>query len=180
MIVSDWTAGYRRRGGVGCGSVRAMLRWSEFATVEPSLAAEGAALFQEFDVGLGFLATVRPDGGPRVHPICPLFAGDLYAFLVVGPKLADLRRDPRCALHSETFPPPRHDDAFAIIGDVDELDDPPLRAQLTELFLAERKLEEPWPGFETQALVQFRIERALLTLTEPRHGFPAGHTIWRA
>jgi hypothetical protein len=23
-------------------------------------------------VGLAFVATVRPDGGPRVHPMCPV------------------------------------------------------------------------------------------------------------
>jgi hypothetical protein len=27
-------------------------------------------------------------------------------------------------------------------------------------------------------VVEFRIERALLTLTEGRNGFPAGHTVW--
>lgn len=65
-------------------------------------------MFYEHGLGLGFLATTRPDGGPRVHPICPVLAGNLYAFIVPGPKLADLRRDPRYryALHSEIFPPP--------------------------------------------------------------------------
>lgn len=155
-----------------------MLHWSQFADAEPGLAHEGAALLREFDIGLGFLATTRPDGGPRVHPICPLLLDELYGFIVPGPKLADLRRDPRYALHSETFPPPRQDDAFYATGEVQELQDDRLRARLTAAFLAEHQLDEPWPGFDAQTLVEFRIERVLLTLTEGRNGFPAGHTVW--
>jgi hypothetical protein len=69
----------------------------------PDLAGEGRQLFYEHRVGLGFLATVRPDGGPRVHPICPLVTPEgLYGFIVPGPKLKDLRRDSGYALHTET------------------------------------------------------------------------------
>lgn len=156
-----------------------MLTWSQFADVRPDLARLGSAFLFEFDVGLAFLASVRADGGPRVHPICPLLTGQgLYAFIVPGPKLADLRRDARYALHSETFPPPRHDDAFYLTGRVTELDDPDLRADLTKQFLAERKLDAPWPGFDDQVMIEFGIERCLLTLTDARDGLPAGHTVW--
>jgi hypothetical protein len=158
-----------------------MLSWKQFAEARPDLARLGAQFLFEFDVGLGFIASVRPDGGPRVHPICPLSSDDgLYAFIVPGPKLADLRRDSRYALHSETFPPPRHDDAFYVTGRVSESDDPELRTTLTAQFLAERKMTEPWPGFEDQVLIEFGIDRCLLTLTEARDGFPKGHTIWHA
>ena len=104
----------------------------------------------------------------------------LYAFIVVGPKLGDLRRDGRYALHSETMPPPQHDDAAYITGVIDELDDPPLREALARQFFAERNMSTPWPGFDTQVLVELKIETCLLTLTEARNGFPAGHTIWHA
>jgi len=131
------------------------------------------------DVGLGFLATVRPDGGPRVHPVCPLITDEgLYGFIVPGPKLDDLRRDPPYALHAETFPPPDHDDAFYLTGEIAELTDRTLRAALSAQFLAERNLTEPWPGFDDQALIEYRIGRVLLTLTRERDGLPAGHTIW--
>jgi hypothetical protein len=157
------------------------VRWGEFAAERPDLAAEGRALLFGHDVGLGFLATTRPDTGPRVHPICPLHRDEgLYAFIVPGPKLNDLRRDGRYALHCETFPPPQHDDAFYLTGMVTEPSDAPLRATLTAQFLAERKLDEPWPGFDAQALIEFRIATCLLTLTETRNGLPAGHTVWRA
>ena len=114
-----------------------------------------------------------------MHPICPLLAErGLFAFIVRGPKLADLRRDQRYALHCETSPPPRHDDAFFITGRVTEPTDGDLRAALTEQFLAERELERAWPGFDEQALVEFGIERCLITLTQGRDGLPAGHSVW--
>lgn len=159
-----------------------MLNWKQFTEVRPDLARLGAAFLYEFDVALGFLASVRPDGGPRVHPICPLLTEQgLYAFIVPGPKLADLRRDSRYALHSETFPPPNHDDAFYLTGRVNELDGMgDLRAALTAQFLAERDMKEPWPGFDDQVLIEFGIERCLVTLTHARDGLPQGHTIWHA
>jgi Pyridoxamine 5'-phosphate oxidase len=79
-----------------------MKRWSEFAVETPGMAEAGRALLYQFRVGLGYLATVRRDGGPRVHPVCPVIAhGGLYVF--VGnhsPKAHDLLRDGRFALHA--------------------------------------------------------------------------------
>ena len=158
--------------------VGSVLRWSEFAAANPELAAVGRAMLYDVGIGLGFLATVRPDGGPRVHPICPLIADDLYGFIVDGPKLADLRRDGRYALHSETFGPPRHDDAFYVTGTIRELDAGGVRDRLTQQFLDEREMTEPWPDFEHQALVEFTMDRVLLTLTEAGGSFPAGHSTW--
>ena len=69
-----------------------MASWDEFEQRQPGLATAGHALFYQFGVGLAFLATVRRDGGPRVHPMCPLIhGGGLFAFIVPGPKQADLR-----------------------------------------------------------------------------------------
>jgi hypothetical protein len=157
-----------------------MLTWGEFRSGRPDLAAAGRRLFYNFGVGLGFLATVRPDGGPRVHPICPILTDDhLYSLILPGPKLNDLRRDGRFALHSETVPPPHQDDAFYLTGMVAEVTDQTTWEQVATQLLAERELETRWPGFETQVLFEFLFDRCLLTLTEPRDGLPAGHTIWR-
>ena len=136
-------------------------------------------LYEHGRIGLGFLATVRGDGGPRVHPICPLVTDDgLYGFIVPGPKLEDLRRDGRYALHSETFPPPRHDDSFYVTGIAVLQNDPVLRGSLTQRLLAERDLVTPWDGFESEELVEFRLDRCLLTLTHAQDDLPVGHTIW--
>jgi nitroimidazol reductase NimA-like FMN-containing flavoprotein (pyridoxamine 5'-phosphate oxidase superfamily) len=79
--------------------------WAEVAAGAPELARESERLFRAFT--LAYLATVRADGGPRVHPVTiTVHDGRLYAFLVRGtPKRADLLRDPRYALHSfPSFP----------------------------------------------------------------------------
>jgi hypothetical protein len=66
-----------------------MLAWKEFATLRPDLATMGRSLIYEQDVGLGFLATTRPDGGPPLYPICPIVTDDgLYGFIVPGPRRA--------------------------------------------------------------------------------------------
>jgi hypothetical protein len=88
-----------------------LARWAELEHDAPEIAAAGKELIYQFGLGLGFLATVRKDGGPRVHPICPIIAhGGLYAFIVPSPKQDDLRRDGRYALHS--FPPAENDNEF--------------------------------------------------------------------
>ncbi len=157
-----------------------MPTWGEFRSARPELADAGRRLLYNFGIGLGFLATVRPDGGPRVHPICPILTDDhLYALILPGPKLNDLRRDGRFALHSETVPPPNQDDAFYLTGMVVEVADGSKWEQVAAQMLAERELESRWPGFEAQVLFEFLLDRCLLTLTEPRDGLPAGHTIWR-
>ena len=58
---------------------------------------EGASWF-----AISYLGTVRRDGGPRVHPFCPILAdGRLYAAVPrSSPKGWDLRRDPRCVIHA--------------------------------------------------------------------------------
>lgn len=137
-------------------------------------------MFYAFDVGLGFLATVRLDGGPRVHPVCPIFVGDeLYTMVIPGPKLRDLMRDSRFALHSETFPPPREDDGFYVSGRVTRVNDMSVIDAIVDQFFRERPSMEKWPGFDDQAFFELLIDRALLTLTAERDDFARGSTIWR-
>jgi hypothetical protein len=155
-----------------------MARWSSFAALRPDLEPVAREMLYQHGLGLGFLATVRADGGPRVHPICPVLADNLYAFIVPGPKLADLRRDGRYALCSETCAPPRHDDNVYITGVVEELDDAALRKRLTTQILSERGMTEPWAGFDQEPMLELHLDRVLVTLTEARDGLPAGHTVW--
>ena len=157
-----------------------MLTWGEFRSTRPDLAATGRQLFYHFGIGLGFLGTVRRDGGPRVHPMCPILTGDhLYGLIVPGPKLNDLRRDGRFALHSETLPPPDQDDAFYLTGLAAEVTEAPTWEEAATQLLTERNLTSRWPGFEAQVLFEFLFDRCLLTLTKARDGLAAGHTIWR-
>jgi hypothetical protein len=157
-----------------------MLTWPEFREARPDLADAGRSLFYQFGgVGLGFLGTVRLDGGPRVHPMCPVITDDgLYAMLVPSPKLQDLLRDGRYAMHS--FPCVDDEDAFYITGRAETRGDAKARDGVARQFLTERSWDTPPPGFDEQDIVEFRIERCLLTRTTG-HGDPnPQHTIWKA
>lgn len=53
-------------------------------------------------VPIAYIATVRRDGAPRVHPFCPIFAEGrmLIAINPTSPKRWDLRNDGRYAMHA--------------------------------------------------------------------------------
>ncbi|MGZ4692028.1 MAG: pyridoxamine 5'-phosphate oxidase family protein [Acidimicrobiales bacterium] len=158
-----------------------MLTWGAFREARPDLAQAGQDLLYQFGVGLGFLGTVRPDGGPRLHPMCPIIHGTgLYALLVPSPKARDLRRDPRYALH--TFPPADNEDAIYLTGEVivrDSDADIPLRTSIDEQFLAERSMAVRSPGFDDQTLVELLIDSCLLTRTTAHGDHDPQHTVWR-
>lgn len=147
-----------------------VLRWSELSEARPDLAAEGAAILYQFGVGLAFLATVRADGGPRLHPVCPLLTpAGCYVFVVPSPKQADLRRDGRYALHS--FPRPDDEDALYLAGAAVLVDDAATRDGLAEQFVAERRQFDVPPPAADHLLVELLVDRALLTRTSG-HGDP--------
>lgn len=108
-----------------------MVTWKEFAAAEPDLADVGRSLLFQFKVGLAFLATVRKDGAPRLHPVCPVLSDDRLFVLIIptSPKRHDLRRDGRYAL--QTFPQPKPgSDEFSIAGKAVGVDDPAVRAAI--------------------------------------------------
>jgi hypothetical protein len=76
-----------------------MVTWQAFETEAPELASFGR---ERIDRRVSFMATVRGDGGPRVHPVTPwILDGHLYVRMyTTSPKVADLERDPRFSLHS--------------------------------------------------------------------------------
>jgi hypothetical protein len=157
-----------------------VITWTEFERQQPALASAGRRQFYQAGIGLAFLATVRPDGGPRVHPVCPVI-GDagLHLLIVPGPKRQDLRRDGRYALHSETCPPPRQDDGFAVTGRVREVTGAAVQRVVRAQVLAERG-GTVWPGFDEEVIFELGIESALLMLTHTEDPFRAGANIWRA
>ena len=77
-----------------------VVTWGEFASRAPELARAGEELLRAFT--LAYVATVRPDGAPRVHPMTiTLHDGGLYVFPVRStPKARDFDRDGRYALHA--------------------------------------------------------------------------------
>jgi hypothetical protein len=112
-----------------------MATWSQFVTAAPLLAARIRALLEQYGQGLGYLATVRADGGPRVHPVAPVITEEgLYCFVLPSPKQRDLERDGRYALHS--FPPEHSDDEAYLAGTAAPVDDRRRIGQLARRFQA--------------------------------------------
>lgn len=108
-----------------------MVTWKEFAAAEPDLADVGRSLLFQFKVGLAFLATVRSDGAPRLHPVCPVLSnGRLFVLITpTSPKRHDLLQDGRYAL--QTFPQPRAgSDEFSIAGKAVLVEDSAVRAEI--------------------------------------------------
>lgn len=156
-----------------------MISWQDFKAQQPDVARQGAELLYHFGVGLAFLATVRPDGGPRLHPMCPLLTDTgLYAFIVPSPKQRDLHRDRRYAMHS--FPLEDNEDAFYLSGLASHVMNPEIRGRLARQFAEERADAALPPPGDEQHLFEFCVQAAMLTRTTG-HGDPEPrHTIWRA
>lgn len=153
-----------------------MATWSEFSEAAPDLAATGERLLTQFGPGLGFLATVRRDGGPRLHPICPVIAeGELWAFILrTSPKCQDLLRDGRFALHS--FPPEEVDDEFVATGRAVRTDAVPG----DEVWEALTAATTASVGVHDEVLFRLEVDSAMSSTYESRGVFPPAHASWRA
>ncbi len=122
-----------------------MVSWPEFAAAAPDLAGQVRALFEQYGQGLGYLATVRADGGPRVHPVAPVLTEDgMFCFVIPSPKRRDLERDGRYALHA--FPAEDSDDEAYLAGTAVPVTDPPTVDRLARRFRASPRRD--WRIFE--------------------------------
>lgn len=135
------------------------MSWLRLTEEAPDIAGAGARLLREGQ-GIAYLATVRKDGGPRVHPVVPVLApGGLYVFVVnLGWKYHDLRRDGRYALHSSAAP--EGGEEFYVTGPAVESADPAERAAVREA--SGGRLG----GHDFEALFRLEVERALHTVWE--------------
>jgi hypothetical protein len=104
-----------------------MKSWKEFSLEEPELANYGKLMLLQTQgrVGLGFLATLRKDGAPRLHPVSLVFSSD-HQFMFIppkSPKCGDLRRDGRYALQAFTQPEKEYGTEFYISGVAQSIED---------------------------------------------------------
>jgi hypothetical protein len=113
-----------------------MATWEEFERSAPQCAAVAERVWPgitALDRGerappsmpcfrVAYLATVRTDGAPRLHPFCPILAaGMLFAAIPLSsPKGRDLRRDSRCVVHAMPGP---EDDELCIRAQASEITD---------------------------------------------------------
>jgi hypothetical protein len=136
-----------------------MVSWRDFAAAAPELAEAGRGQLTQFGVGLAFLATVRRDGAPRLHPVCPVLSGDRLFVLISpdSPKRDDLACDGRYAL--QTFPQPKPgSDEFYLAGRAMAVDDPLQRAAV---FRDARHMTDP-----SEIVFELSLERVMHTRWE--------------
>lgn len=90
-----------------------MATWEAFAAAEPAMAKVLRNLLGW--IPIAYIATVRRDGSPRVHPFVPIFAADrmFIAIPAWSPKRHDLTNDGRFAMHAL---PGKRDDEFYMTG----------------------------------------------------------------
>jgi len=132
-----------------------MTTWAEFAEAAPELAAFGERRFREAQVA--YVATVRADGSPRVHPATPiLWEGRLFLFMEpTSPKGHDLRREPRYAMHSLVTDQNGNPGEFHIKGRGQPVDEPTVRARVAGA--------APYEPAERYVLFEFSVEEAAST-----------------
>jgi hypothetical protein len=109
------------------------MSWKDLENARPELAAFGVERFRRF--GVAYLATIRTDGSPRVHPVTPIVGqGHLFLFMEpTSPKGHDLRRDGRYALHCSVSNSTGASGEFFSSGHAKFIDDPATRRLAAEL-----------------------------------------------
>jgi hypothetical protein len=135
-----------------------MASWVDFAATEPGLASAVKALVCQYGSGMGYLATVRADGAPRVHPVAPVITDEgLFCFIIRSPKRHDLDRDGRYALHA--FPPEESDDEAYVSGRAQIVPEGAQRDRLSRLMRADPTLD--WKLYELSVEVAMVVRRGL-------------------
>jgi hypothetical protein len=133
-----------------------MAAFTDLDSEEPEFAARVRAAFDAH--GHKFLATLRPDGSPRISGIEMHFIGGepWLAGMPGSVKFADLRRDPRFALHSGSDEPDAFSADAKFSGRATEVTAPEVRGS----YAAEAGVQEEHMGF-----VLFRLELDQVVLT---------------
>ena len=154
-----------------------MATWEDLERMAPEMAAAGRKLLYQYEQPLAYLATIRKDGGPRIHPFCPtIVAGSIYAFIGQSPKRFDLLRDGRFALH--TFPCQGVDDEFLLMGRAVAVEEPERRALVLK-DLESRGVKIA--GGDAEKLFEFKIERAMhAEYGGPPGTWPPKYAVWKA
>jgi hypothetical protein len=105
--------------------------WSQFLAAAPELATYAK---RRLEGRISYLATIRADGSPRVHPVSPFIAhGQLVLYMEpTSPKRHDLRRDSRYSMHAAVEDNTGGEGEFLVRGRAAEIDDVETRAQAFE------------------------------------------------
>jgi hypothetical protein len=99
------------------------MSWRDLTEGGPDISRLGRERLDHARVAL--LATLRPDGSPRISPIEPFIAeGELlFGAMTWSLKTKDLLRDSRCGFHSAVTAPDSGEGELKIYGRAQEADD---------------------------------------------------------
>jgi hypothetical protein len=108
------------------------MSWKLLEEAQPELAAFGV---ERLNGKVAYLATVRRDGSPRVHPMTPIIGqGHFFVFMEpTSPKGHDLQRDGRYAIHCGVSDSSGLSGEFILSGRAALVDDPARRALAASL-----------------------------------------------
>ena len=108
------------------------MTWKILEEQQPELAAFGA---ERLNGKVAYLATIRADGSPRLHPMTPIIGqGHLFVFMEpTSPKGRDLQRDGRFAIHCAVNDNSGASGEFSITGRAQLVDSANLRALAVSL-----------------------------------------------
>ena len=108
------------------------MSWKFLEDQQPVLAKFGV---ERLNGKVAYLATIRKDGSPRLHPMTPIIGeGHLFVFMEpTSPKGHDLQRDGRYTIHCSVSDTSGASGEFIVAGQARLIDDPEVRALAARL-----------------------------------------------
>lgn len=131
------------------------MSWKTLEEQHPALAAFGA---ERLNGKVAYLATLRKDGAPRVHPMTPIIGrGHLFVFMEpTSPKGHDLQRDGRYAIHCSVSDSSGASGEFVVTGQARLIDNLEVRALAVRL--------ASYSPADRYVLFEFDVESAASTI----------------
>ena len=152
-------------------AAREPLTWAAFAAAAPDLAAEGRKLLRRGGGDSGFLATIRGEAPPRIHPVTVgVVDGRLYVFVLPSAKLTDLEADGRFALHAHQAAEAPGE--FSSRGRAVAIEDDATRWAVAAAW--------PFEADETYRLFELRLETAVVGRRPTADDWPPRYETWSA
>jgi uncharacterized pyridoxamine 5'-phosphate oxidase family protein len=130
------------------------MSWKTFESQKPELSEFAKARLHN---KVAYLATIRKDGSPRVHPFTPIIGeGHFFVFMEpTSPKGHDLRRDGRYAVHCSVSDTSGESGEVIVTGRAKFIEDNEVRAQAVRVC--------PYQPAERYILFELEIEHVLIT-----------------